>query len=154
MPADLTSLWSNECASPAWLEQLDFSKMNYVRTNCNVCTCTEDNDAYNGTLNVKTMKKNKNCMCHKLSQKQQVSGWSGNLLTGMKIVRSIWQVRIRLKRQFNELSWMLMVVCLCRNEGAWGPGTEEAMLEIAERRFGVQKTTYRGTHTRSANCSE
>ncbi len=24
---------------------------------------------------------------------------------------------------------MLMVVSLCRNEGEWGPGTEEAMLE-------------------------
>ncbi len=30
---------------------------------------------------------------------------------------------------------MLMVVCLCRNEGERGPGTEEALLESSGTKF-------------------
>ncbi len=37
---------------------------------------------------------------------------------------------------------MLMVVCLCRNEGERGPGTEEALLESSRMKVGVQLGKY------------
>lgn len=49
---------------PLGQSSLISAKWNYVRTNRNVRTCTEEDDAYNNAaLNVNTMMKTTNCMC-------------------------------------------------------------------------------------------
>ncbi len=46
---------------------------------------------------------------------------------------------------------MLMVVCLCRNEGECGPGTEETLLESSGMESNCV-SIHSGVHMRSGNC--